>query len=263
MNEIRENDVVALVTARPEVGLQRGDVGNVIQVFEQTPDHPSGFIVEFIDETGAVRAETDITDPSEIVKLRASLKGTLEEWLGSSSVLAIVFTDIIGSTDLGHQLGDQRWLDLLNIHFTHARRMTSKYDGHEIKVFGDSYMVAFRTAVEAVDFAVAFQGNTGDERIRIKAGLHVGRARIIDDDILGFHDDILGIMVNYTPRIERKELVSPWLMLSNDAKNYLEHEQSSRYDWLSFTSEEIRFQGSANSWQVWVLSHHGSDPSRT
>jgi hypothetical protein len=262
MNEIRENDVVALVRSRPEFGLQRGDVGSVIQVFDQTSDHPSGFIVEFVDETGAVRAETDITDPSEIVKLRASLKGTLEEWLGSSSVLAIVFTDIIGSTALGHELGDKHWLDLLNRHFTNARRMTSKYDGHEIRVIGDSYMVAFRTAVEAVDFAVAFQGNTGDERIRIRAGLHVGAARIIDDDILGFHDDILGIMVNYTPLVHRKELASPWLMLSTDAKNHLEHERSARHSWLRFTSEEIRLQGSAYSWQVWVVSPHGSDLPR-
>jgi hypothetical protein len=50
-------------------------------------------------------------------------------------------------------------------------------------------MVVFRTAVEALDFAVAFYSDTGDEQIKIRAGIHVGPARIIEDDLFG-------IMVN-------------------------------------------------------------------
>jgi hypothetical protein len=70
MENIHENDVVALLVAQPEVGLQRGDVGTVIQVFEATADHPAGLIVEFVDEFGTVQAQTDITDLNQIVKLR-------------------------------------------------------------------------------------------------------------------------------------------------------------------------------------------------
>jgi hypothetical protein len=70
MDNIRENDVVALLVDQPDVGLRRGDLGTVIQVFESTPDHPAGLIVEFVDEFGKVQAQTDITDLSQIVKLR-------------------------------------------------------------------------------------------------------------------------------------------------------------------------------------------------
>lgn len=70
MDDIHENDVVALLVDQPDAGLRRGDMGTVIQVFEATADHPSGFIVEFVDETGATRAEIDVVDPSMIVKLR-------------------------------------------------------------------------------------------------------------------------------------------------------------------------------------------------
>lgn len=73
MDNIEENNLVALLADKPEVGLRRGDVGTVIQVFDSTPDHPSGFIVEFLDEAGKVRAETDITDRTQIVKLRLKL----------------------------------------------------------------------------------------------------------------------------------------------------------------------------------------------
>jgi len=70
MDDIRENDVVALLVDQPENGLCRGDIGTVIQVFEATADHPSGFLVEFVDESGVVQAQTDIVDTSLIVKLR-------------------------------------------------------------------------------------------------------------------------------------------------------------------------------------------------
>ena len=70
MDEIHENDVVALLVDQPDAGLCRGDIGTVIQVFEATANHPGGFIVEFLDESGNVQAEADIVDSSHIVKLR-------------------------------------------------------------------------------------------------------------------------------------------------------------------------------------------------
>ncbi len=70
MSGIQENDVVALLVDQPDIGLQRGDLGTVIQVFESTADHPAGLIVEFVDEFGKVQAQTDITDLNQIVKLR-------------------------------------------------------------------------------------------------------------------------------------------------------------------------------------------------
>ena len=72
MNDIHENDVVALLADRPEAGLHRGDIGTVIQVFGSTPEHPAGLIVEFVDEHGKVQAQTDITDETQIVRLRYS-----------------------------------------------------------------------------------------------------------------------------------------------------------------------------------------------
>jgi uncharacterized protein YwbE len=45
MNTIHENDVVALLIDQPDAGLQRGDVGTVIQVLESSSDHPAGLIV--------------------------------------------------------------------------------------------------------------------------------------------------------------------------------------------------------------------------
>ena len=70
MDNISENDVVALLVDLPEIGLQRGEVGSVIQVFNSTADHPDGLIVEFVDEFGQILGHADITDANQIVKLR-------------------------------------------------------------------------------------------------------------------------------------------------------------------------------------------------
>ena len=70
MDDIHENDVVALLVDQPEEGLRRGDIGTVVHVFEATNDHPYGFVVEFVDESGTIQTQTDIVDPSLILKLR-------------------------------------------------------------------------------------------------------------------------------------------------------------------------------------------------
>ena len=69
MRGIKENDLVALLVDLPDKGLRRGDVGTVIEVFEQNEHHPGGYVVEFVAETGEVYAHADITDESQVVQL--------------------------------------------------------------------------------------------------------------------------------------------------------------------------------------------------
>jgi Domain of unknown function (DUF4926) len=71
MDNINKNDVVVLLVEKPDVGLHRGDVGAVIEIFQSNSNHPSGFMVEFVNERGNVQGQVDITDLNEIVKLRS------------------------------------------------------------------------------------------------------------------------------------------------------------------------------------------------
>ncbi len=70
MRKIKENDLIALLVDLPEKALRRGDVGTVIEVFEQTEHHPGGYLIEFVTEAGEVYGHADITDDSQIVQLR-------------------------------------------------------------------------------------------------------------------------------------------------------------------------------------------------
>jgi len=170
---------------------------------------------------------------------------TLQEWAGVSRIFALVFTDIVDSTSLAVQLGDESWIELLRKHFAQVRRLLAQYEHHEIKIIGDSFMVIFRTALDAFDFGLALEKDTGDSRIRIRVGIHVGSARVIDDDIFGN-------MVNYTKRVEGVQLEGG-ITLSDVAYREITNEKAARHSWLVFQSLQVPFKGLPNQELVWLV----------
>jgi class 3 adenylate cyclase len=120
---------------------------------------------------------------------------TLEQWAGCNySPIALLLTDIIGSTNFIKAHGNNAWLEPLRRHFGRAREIRDRCEGREIKLIGDAYMVAFKTADKALQFAREFVANTGDPKIFIRAAIHVG-------DVWIFENDIYGVMVNFTARL--------------------------------------------------------------
>jgi class 3 adenylate cyclase len=168
---------------------------------------------------------------------------TLEQWVGTSRILAIVFTDIVDSTSLGRALGDEHWIEVLRKHVSKARSLMNPDNCYEIKMIGDSFMVAFRSATDALDFALAFHRDTGVDVLRIRVGIHVGPVRI-------FENDLFGMMINYTKRIESTR--NPDLIvISDDAKRHVDYEKAARHSELHFSSRDITFKGFAEPQKVW------------
>jgi class 3 adenylate cyclase len=123
---------------------------------------------------------------------------SLQEYAGAphnKGTLALVFTDIVGSTELNNHFGDDQWLFILQQHFDRARQLIAEHHGYLIKFIGDSCMVAFRTTIDAYHFSTQFFLDTGHEFVSIRAGFHFGSVLIVDDDIYGS-------MVNLTARIQ-------------------------------------------------------------
>src|SRR5207247_8536464 len=59
------------------------------------------------------------------------------------SVLAtLLFTDIVGSTQLADQLGDRRWREVLARHHEIVRRELRQFQGREIDTAGDGFFAA-------------------------------------------------------------------------------------------------------------------------
>jgi class 3 adenylate cyclase len=175
------------------------------------------------------------------------MKGqTLQQWVGETRIFALAFTDIVDSTTLANQLHDEKWIQVLLAHFDQARALMTKYDHHEIKIIGDSFMVAFRDVLGALDFALALQANTGDDRIRIRAGIHLGSARIIDDDMFG-------IMVNYTKRVESTDN-HHGIRLSDVVRNQIKDEGAERHVGLRFDELKLAFKGFPERQTIWNVT---------
>jgi hypothetical protein len=120
---------------------------------------------------------------SAVAELRT--QGFLK-WAGSTkTTMALALTDVVGSTALGDELGNEGMIEVLRAHFTRAREVIAKHGGHEIKTIGDGLMVAFRTAAEALHFAVELYTDTGEPRIKIRIGIHVGPVHVQEQDAFG------------------------------------------------------------------------------
>jgi class 3 adenylate cyclase len=50
---------------------------------------------------------------------------------------ALVFTDIVGSTQVAEELGDRRWRELLSRHHRIVREGLREYGGRELDTAGD------------------------------------------------------------------------------------------------------------------------------
>lgn len=161
--------------------------------------------------------------------------------------LALTFTDIMDSTSLLNKMGDRRWIEVLITHLNHTRRILENYDCYEIKFIGDSFMVVFRTSVEALDFALSLHADTGHPKVKIRAGIHVGAARIIDNDIFGG-------MVNYAARVlaEAKE---DWIVVSDYAKAQIVQEMGSDYRELLFSDMKVKLKGFEDPYKhkLWMV----------
>ena len=108
------------------------------------------------------------------------------------AVVTLLFTDLVGSTELLGQLGDDEAERLRRVHFGLLRDVAEAYGGEEVKNLGDGLMVAFASAVNAVSCAIGIQqavhrhnARQGDERLQVRVGLNVGEPIRDEGDYFG------------------------------------------------------------------------------
>lgn len=159
-------------------------------------------------------------------------------------MLALAFTDIVDSTVLGRRVGDKQYLEIVRRHIQTGRMFIQQNHGYEIKIIGDSFMVAFHSAVEALNFALAFYRNTGDVQVRIRVGIHAGPVYINENDLIG-------LTVNYTKRVESAAQAGG-IALSNEAKRHIDNERDARHAGLPFYQQTVPFKGFDTPEIVWL-----------
>jgi len=120
-------------------------------------------------------------------------------------VSTVLFTDIVGHTEMMQRLGDARGRDVLREHERITRDLLKQHGGAEVKTMGDGFMASFGSVTSAIECAIALQrafagaltrpfgppspsggeGSGIDERIGIRIGLNAGEPIEEDGDLFG------------------------------------------------------------------------------
>lgn len=121
----------------------------------------------------------------------------------NDGTVTIVFTDIEASTETAERLGDRRWMDLLHWHNALVSEEAERHYGTIVKSQGDGFMLAFASASNALDFAVAFQARTREgflaQPVRVRVGVNAG-------DVIRERDDFYGHAVTVAARVAAQAL---------------------------------------------------------
>jgi class 3 adenylate cyclase len=147
-------------------------------------------------------------DMAFFTKPNAQILNHIEEFVtgqepsvGSDRALAaILFTDIVGSTERGISLGDRRWNNLLESHNVVARTIVEDHGGRLVRLTGDGVLAVFDGPGRAIRCGFAIRDALDPLGITIRAALHTGEVELGEDDGIG------GIGVHVAARVlERAE----------------------------------------------------------
>jgi class 3 adenylate cyclase len=117
----------------------------------------------------------------------------IEEFLGrlhgvtetDRALAAILYTDIVGSTERVSAMGDRQWRDLLDTHDAVARTMVEQYRGRIVKTTGDGLLATFDGPGRAIRCALALGDALRPLGLEIRSGLHTGEVELRGTDIAG------------------------------------------------------------------------------
>ena len=104
---------------------------------------------------------------------------------------AVMFTDIVGSTEMTARLGDAAALELVRVHNALVRRGLASHHGREVKHTGDGIMAAFDDVADSVRAAADIQRRfasynaDASESLRVRIGIHAGEPVADRNDLFG------------------------------------------------------------------------------
>lgn len=107
----------------------------------------------------------------------------------------VLFTDLVGHTEMMSRLGDDRGREVLREHERLTREALAAHGGTEVKTLGDGFLASFGSVTQAVRCAVALQrrieernaSTAGGDRpsLAVRVGLQAGEPIEEEGDLFG------------------------------------------------------------------------------
>jgi class 3 adenylate cyclase len=161
-----------------------------------------------------------------------------------SGLRAVMFTDLVGSTEMTARLGDSAALELVRAHDALVRRGLEAFGGREIKHTGDGIMASFDNVANAVRAAADIQRRfaaynaDASETLSVRIGVDAGEP--VED-----HNDLFGATVQLAARL-CSEAEANGIIVSGFARELCHEEDAPRFVSLG----ERRLKGFADKAQV-------------
>ena len=156
-------------------------------------------IVEFLEDV-RMKAEADAGQLSFVAQQDAApgnaflghlvqdLVRDAEKSREAITFRTVLFTDLVGHTEMMSRLGDVRGRAVLREHEGITREVLKGNGGTEVKTMGDGFMASFGSVTRAVECAVALQrafAAREGEPLSIRVGLNAGEPIEEDGDLFG------------------------------------------------------------------------------
>src|SRR5271156_3395969 len=202
--------IPTLVARGSDIVLEEASAGNELAIRNES-DKPLVFVVE--NRNWAKDALTG----ERVIAMPAFRRLSPEQLLrpGDNAEIgwiAVMFTDLKGSTELYDALGDAPAYNLVRDHFSFLSDRVQRNHGFVVKTVGDAVMAAFSRPDHGVRAALAIQddvasfnsargGGASPTPIVLKLGLHAGPCiAVTTGDAL----DYFGATVNIAARLEHQ-----------------------------------------------------------
>lgn len=176
--------------------------------------------------------------------------------------ITIIFTDIEDSTRMTRALGDSIYREKLgDPHNTRIRDAITAHNGHEVKTIGDSFMVAFQRADDALACASAIQQNLSnplllatDEdgkewTVKVHIGVHTAQRELFPDATGDYNGDD----ANYAARVESLG-AGEQVVVSDSTYKAGSRE---RYGWKEWPNRRIKSFDTPET--IWEMRWDGGD----
>jgi class 3 adenylate cyclase len=152
----------------------------------------------------------------------------------------VLFTDIVDSTRMAADLGDQHWREVLERHQRVVREHLDHFNGREVKSTGDGFLATFDGPARAIRCASAILRSSETSELRVRAGLHTGECETMGDDIGGI---AVHIAARVSAQAEPQEL-----LVSRTVKDLVAGSG------LQFTDRGVHtLKGVPDTWQLYAV----------
>ncbi len=133
-------------------------------------------ILAFVREGAEKGTDADLGGPKQDTFIKQPTEDSPDDMSEIVEQATILFSDIVSSTELVTELGDNAAREIFLKHDKIIRKQIDKHSGRELQNLGDGFMLTFETASNAIKCAQDIQKHITKElpEIKVRIGVHTG-----------------------------------------------------------------------------------------